>query len=491
MLSHLKQEMKVIVHVISHWILNNLSISIFLIFFICLKIPVLDFPLYWDEPAYNDLRLLSWDGIKYFFPWNVEHLGLNSHPEGLQFILYWFYQFFGYSVISIHLTALFLSLLAIFCYYELIKDFFNKEIAFVSSILISISPIFFSLSTQLLPDIPTISVSLFAYYLLNKKHYKLFVFIGFLAGLMSESALGFSASLVLVYLIRFIRKQASLKEMLLSTIPVLSLFYFFVKKKIVEGVFVDHPAIVQRENMTNFKWWEIKNENLRTLEAMNDFLYHNSSELLLILAVIGLFIIIAKFKTYFNELFIYLLTSSFAFYAFFFVYGDYHPRNVFPAFNFVFVLFAFPIYELFKRNKMVGRVLFSIVLVLLLKQSNKPFHTGDAIFSSYLEQTSLCKDMFNYIEDAKIKGPFYATFPIAYFFEDPGSGYVYKPLEIHPYFHPHYKNLNGLSVSNTIALTNIESHYQHDYIQNFIRDNGFVLEKYFKRGNTEGWIYTR
>lgn len=473
------------------WILNNPLMTYFLVFFICLKIPVLNFPLYWDEPAYNDLKLMSWDGLKYFFPWNTDDLGLNSHPVGLQFLLYWFYQFFGYNLISMHLLALFLSVIALCCYYELTKEFLGKSGATLLSIFIGTSPIFFSQSTQFLPDIPTISVSVLAFLLFRKKKYITFSFVALLAGMMSESALGFSGALIVISCYQLFKKNIEVKHFLLSFLPVISLIYFFIKKKIIEGAYINHPAIIDRENMVNFKWWEINDENLNTLKFMNEFFLHNSANMLLVLAALGLIFSLIRFKKYINEVVIYFFLSSVAYYLFFFIYGDYHPRNIFPVFNFVFFFYVITIKEIGKHFKPV-KILASIsVIMALISYWFKPFHTGDAIYRTYVDETILCKRMFNYIEKNNDPGPFYATFPIAYFFKDVGSGYVDAPLRINPYYYPHYNNISGLNRSKKVALTNIENKHNLEFLTKYLRENHFQLEKEFTVGGTKGWIYSR
>jgi hypothetical protein len=476
---------------IKNWIIDNKIIAFFGLFFICLKLPLLGLPLYWDAPAYNDIRLMAPDGIKYFFPWNTTSLGLNRHPNGLQFILYWFYQFFGYKISSAHIMSLFLSMLALFSYYELTKKFYTKQMAIITTVLISFCPIFFSQATQLLPDIPTVSLSVFSFYLFINKKYKWFIPISFLSGLISESALGFSGALVLVALIDFLRKKISLKEALYSFTPVLALVYYFIKQKLTTGDLIKHPAILGRQERFGFSWLDINHENFNALNNMNAFIEHNSYGPLLFLALLAIIFMLLKLKTNFNRFILFLVTSSVAYYAFFFIYGDYHPRNIFPIYILIYFLYGFITTKLMQINKFLGSALLTFVLFLTLSISLKPFHTGDSIYSSYIEEVNLCRDLFDYIKKEKLKGSFYATFPIAYFFEDLGSGYVDRKRVIHTYYSDGQWNLPGLKRTKYIVMTNIEGNDKHEIVHNYIKENNFKLIYQLQSGQARAWIFER
>jgi len=474
-----------------NWIPKNQLFSFFILFFICLKFPLLDLPLYWDAPAYNDLRLMSPDGIKYFLPWNTESLGLNRHPNGLQFIVYWFYQFFGYTVTTLHIMALSLSLLTLFSYYELIKKYMDQMIATLSVVFIGLSPIFFSQATQFLPDIPTISLSVFSLYLFLNKKYKLFIPISFLAGLISEATLGFSGALFLIAIYMRYKKEISTKVFFLSTIPSLSIVYYFLKQKIITGALVKHPAILQREAKTGFSWFDIKEENFYVLRMMREFILHNSSALILFILPISMFVIVYKRKELINRSLIYFILSALAFLGFFFVYGDYHPRNIFPVYNIIFIFLAIFLVLIKKVNQPAFVLSLFLCLSVLIPQNFRPKHTGDSVYSSYIDEVTLCRDTFKYIDTNNIPAPFYATFPIAYFFEDVGSGYVNRPLEIHPYYSDGQWNPKGRNLARSIVITNIEGNHRHNPVYDFIKAKNFKLEKHIIRGRSESWIFTR
>lgn len=482
------REFKNIKERLTRWTKDNQSILIIILTFILFKLPLLNFPLYWDEPAYNDIRL--WRGnIDFLLPWNLKSYGLNNHPNGLQIILGIFYQVFGNGLWVTHFTSLTLSSLTLFYSYKLQLSIFNKKSALITVCLFAISPLFFSQATQLLPDIPTLCFGLGTAYFFFQRKWKSFILSSMFLGLIAESGLAFSVSLFLVSLGEYSLKRIKLKSLVLSLLPSFFLVYYFLKQRFISGRFIQHPAILGRETH-GFSWLNLNEENLRVLKAMNNFLVYNFSALTLIILAAVLILIIRKYfinnlRSMFYPLFAIL------FYGFFYVYGDYHPRNILPVYYFIAVLLSLGACLVFEKNRALSVVFLVVISFLIGKQNFKPFDTGDSTYVSYIDEVNLSQKTLAYFEKHKLPEPVYATFPIAYFFEDIGSGYFSKPYKVIPYYSDNQWRYSEREAANTVVITSIEENHRWREVSDWLVKDKWILVKYFKNRYVESWIYVR
>jgi len=472
-----------IINIIKKEKLLSLSIFSFFIF----KLPYIFLPLYWDEPAYNDIRL--WDDISLIFPWSFESLGLNSHPNSIQVLLGIFYYIFGQEVYVAHLLSLVISCFFIYYSIKTLEISFNKKIAFISTNLFVISPIFLAQSTQLLPDIPTLmfGVASFYYFLINSKWR--FLLFAICLGLVAESGLAFSCGIILYALFKYYRKEISFRRLLLSFTPAISLGYYFIKQGFLSGRLIQHPAILQREG-SGFSWLDINEENFKVLGRMNDFLWYNSGEyILVVLPLLALFLIFLKKKMKLSQL--YFVSFSLAFYVFFFIYGDYHPRNIIPVYYCVMIMYGVFVWNLSQKNKYIGVFALILIAFFIGKQNFKPFDTGDSTIVTYIDETLLAQKTLRYFEDNKLQTPVYTTFPIAYFFDDVGSGYFKRKYDVIAYYSDGQWRYADRESAKTVIITSIEANHDDPEVNNWLKNGNWKLIKTFKNKFTSSWIYTR
>ena len=462
-----------------------LSLSIL---FILLKLPVLGLPLYWDEPAYMDARLWDWRSFELFLPWNTQSLGLNNHPPGQQFALYLFALFLPESMVTIHFTALVFSLNLMIFGYLWLKMMFGGRLALTSILLFFSTPIAFSLSTQWLPDLPNLSLAMSSLYFYQKRRWPLFLLFGFWLGLISESSLGYLAGILLYALWEFRAGKVSLKGPVTAVLAHAGIVFFFVKKKFLLGAFTNHPAILLREQRSGFHWLQIKAENLNALRHINEFIQHNNGLLITALFLALAIYLIVKKRSLFTGLAPLGLFALF-FYGFFFVYGDYHPRNTMPVYFFLSFLAAFGLDGLLRKKSwfMFGAAL---LLARNVAANFTPYGTGDANIVSYVRETKLCQETVDWLVDNKIPGPLYASFPIAFFLEDARSGYLERPYEVVSYYNDGQWRSEERVKTKTAIVTNIEGNDNIAQINAYL-EKRFRLIKSIEHKGVRAWIFTR
>ncbi|MEM5797913.1 MAG: glycosyltransferase family 39 protein [Candidatus Aenigmatarchaeota archaeon] len=138
-------------------------------FFILARWPLVD----WDESVYIGMG-------KWLYSGGQAGLWEPIRPLLIPVIL-GFFWFAGQDVILIgHIIALLFSIGCIFMVFLIGKEIFNKRVGLLAAVILSITPIFFSLSLSLLTDIPSTFFALVAIWFFIKKQP---IFSGLAAGL--------------------------------------------------------------------------------------------------------------------------------------------------------------------------------------------------------------------------------------------------------------------------------------------------------------------
>jgi len=164
--------------------------------FIVAKIPVLNYPFYWDE---------SWSyapGVKLMYlhgpslmPNAIDLFYSRGHPLLFYASAAAWMKVFGDSHIAQHSFCLLLSVLLIFLVYEVGLKFFNKKVALISLLLLPLQIMFFVQTTFLLPEVMIGLLTLMTIYFYVEEKY-LFTFLSCTALMLTKES-GFVLGLIL------------------------------------------------------------------------------------------------------------------------------------------------------------------------------------------------------------------------------------------------------------------------------------------------------
>lgn len=169
---------------------------------------------------------------------------------GLILIYGWLAKIFGLKIVFL-LTPFFASL-AVFCFYEIIKKVFNKQIAFWSALLLLVHPAFWYFSSRgLFPNILFVSLLIISFYFLvcrskltqiKTRNYAEFILAGLFFGLAMIVRLSeiIWAGGVLLILFLIYRKKVSWKQIALFLIFA---FLTFLPIFLYNQIFYNNPFL--------------------------------------------------------------------------------------------------------------------------------------------------------------------------------------------------------------------------------------------------------
>jgi 4-amino-4-deoxy-L-arabinose transferase-like glycosyltransferase len=227
---------------------NNIfevSTAVAIFVFILCKRHDIRIPYHWDElgvyvPAAFQMKDTGHISL---LPGSIDSLFSRGHPLLFTFSNALVFKIFGDTVTVGHIFALLLSILTLVLFFIVAKNLFNKKVAFISTILLSAQPIFFTLSAQLLPEMMITFFTLGCIYGIAKKKWILYGIFGSLAILTKESAIVIPATALLLMFIESIRNKDfftmnRFRSFLTGSIPLFVFGIFLIIQKIQNGWFL-------------------------------------------------------------------------------------------------------------------------------------------------------------------------------------------------------------------------------------------------------------
>jgi 4-amino-4-deoxy-L-arabinose transferase-like glycosyltransferase len=148
-----------------------LLLTLTLICFVCVKLPYISLPYYWDEawvyaPAIQVMHKLGASFAPDALPVDYG----RGHPLLFHFLGSIWLTVFGYSIISLHTFALTLSVLTLLVIYHIVTHLFYRSTGLVAVILIILQSVFFAQSVLVLPEVLLLLFLLLAlHYYVRKK----------------------------------------------------------------------------------------------------------------------------------------------------------------------------------------------------------------------------------------------------------------------------------------------------------------------------------
>jgi len=197
-------------------------------FVIILKVPVTSLP-YTEDGATWTINSALWIYDNYFVYPIIENTtrgisGGNGHPTLIFNLLAVLYHIFGYSIELTHITMIIFGCLTLLYTYLLATFIYNKSVGVISSILLIVTPLYFSLIGQLRLDVPLMAFSVMTlYYAAIEKRWA-FAITGSLLVLTKEPGTAVVFCCFLYIALKYFKKEsvsAYIKRLFTYCIPAL------------------------------------------------------------------------------------------------------------------------------------------------------------------------------------------------------------------------------------------------------------------------------
>jgi 4-amino-4-deoxy-L-arabinose transferase-like glycosyltransferase len=212
---------------------------------IVFKIPHLGLQFFWDEAwVYAPAVKLMGAGLPSLMPDSIPVDYTRGHPLIFHFMASCWLKIFGESNASLHSFALLISVLLLCSVYYFGKTIFNKNVAVVATILLSVQAVFLAQSSFLLPEIMlSLFVVLTTFCFLKEKKVG-YILFGTALVLTKESGVILIASLAVWFFIDYllVKKEGFkavifFRDLLILVLPVLIASVYFITQWKIHGWF--------------------------------------------------------------------------------------------------------------------------------------------------------------------------------------------------------------------------------------------------------------
>jgi hypothetical protein len=214
------------------------SLAALAIVVVVLKVPTLNVPTYWDE--------MGWFRQAHYLEPNLLRAipGLRpagefwGHPPGLQLILATLGRVFGVTITTAHALIAAFAALGVCSTFLLARHWYGVGTAWLASLLLLLSPVYFAQSGMFLADLPITALGALAMWFVLTNRYGPYVVCATAMVFIKETAI---AMVVAMLIFRFVfmkpLREARIREVVMYSIPVLLIGAFFVLQKLTTGEF--------------------------------------------------------------------------------------------------------------------------------------------------------------------------------------------------------------------------------------------------------------
>ncbi len=269
-------------------------LCILCVVFVCIKIPNLNIPFFWDEawvytPA---LKTMAHDGLS-MLPSGLVDSYSRGHPLLFFFCGALWVKIFGGSFFTLHAFALVIAIGFIFTLYFIVRKLFSSTLALIVSVITLAQPIFFAQAGLVLPEIFLSLWAILTIYHFVKKQWFYYFLFGSLMLLTKESGVIVIASLMLYQAICFSTQKITfqslktfVKDSFIAFAPMLSFIAFLIIQHHQRGYYFypDHIALL------NFNWHDFQ----ETLKHLYDYLFEKQGRIYITVSFLALFALFYK-----------------------------------------------------------------------------------------------------------------------------------------------------------------------------------------------------
>jgi len=401
-------------------------------------------------------------------PWVSQYISDFSHPPLFYEIMAVSYILLGHSQITSHIIILFFVILTLFFTYLIGREVFNSEEGLLASILLFFSPIFFSQSGRIFPEMAITALTLVTFYFVFKERFYLYLLSGTILVLLKEQGvIGIFG--ILIYLF-FKHKKEGMKSLFNKlfrySIPIFILVYWYIFHYLKTGLFT-YYSDTSKYFISAF---------IENLFFIVKFLLFDQYRIFLTAGIIVFFMTRKNYKV---NLKMSSLLLTLTIYVLFIAWVDqgqiftsnFYIRHVLPIFPIFFLFSSHKLFSLIK-NKSIKIVLALIIILLFVSNYHTPtkynFEENMRYRDIILTQEKALTFLNQYPETSKIWVDLYTYLNFGY----PYVGYVDKSLNIdlipieylkfedaNPVFQDNF-NSGDLVLETSLYMTLLRGDYQ-------------------------------
>lgn len=220
---------------------SQIILSALLLIFILCKLNALNLPYFWDElGVYSRAGLYLHDHGLSLLPKDLPPELSRGHPMLFSFINGLSYTIFGDSLLTGHITALFMSVLFILALYYIFKKYFNAPVALGITATVLLQPLFFAQSVLVLPEVALALFIWLSIYFFSDKRMGYYCLYSGMAMLIKETAIIIPFVVIIADLLIHLAgrqnlRRNMLKKYIVALFPLLVFALFLLLQKQQNG----------------------------------------------------------------------------------------------------------------------------------------------------------------------------------------------------------------------------------------------------------------
>lgn len=462
----------------------NIGLLLIIIILIVIKIPHLNLPFFWDEAwSYAPAVEKMYHAGPSLLPGKILDWFTRGHPLLFYFLSSLWLKIFGTSLIAVHSFPLLLSVLLLISIFYLGKIIYNEALGLISVLLFAVQSIFLTQSAMLLPEILMTLLSVLTIIGYISKKPMIEIIFGSLLVMTKETGIVLILCILLHRLIFYFlieRKNIDflkiIKQLIISSIPLLVITIFFIIQKIKMGYFF-YP---EHMGMLTLNLSSIIN---KFISIFNYMAIRQSRNVLTFITILTILYLLLKRKHLEIDwkpvgfillfIFFYILFSAVNFFTI------RYTLSIIPLY---LIICDYIILSVIKKYKIVSFVVFILIILFPFIYTVKTRNSSDNTLG-YINNVKVHKQVVEFCEkknwyDTGISTHFLMTFNL----KNPFLGYLNSDET--------FKHVNTTIDENSeiVIISNIELNEKLEVIRH---SKEYELIKRFEKDNAWSEIYGR
>ncbi|HRO42652.1 MAG TPA: glycosyltransferase family 39 protein [Flavipsychrobacter sp.] len=249
----------------------TLLFAIVVVVFTILKIQTIATPYFWDELGVyvpGALKMMD-NGTIGLLPSSLEPLYSRGHPLLFVFSQASWFHLVGDTPAAGHSFSIMLAVATLIVFYYCARDLFGNKIAFVSSALLAVQPMFFAMAGVILPEMMLTLFTIPAIWAIVKNRWVIFAITGSLAMMTKESAIIIPPlAMLVIFVDSLLEKRVfslrNISRYILAAVPfmIYGLFLIIQKKQNGWYFFPEHMGYLRLDASLIEQLWIIARDTL-------------------------------------------------------------------------------------------------------------------------------------------------------------------------------------------------------------------------------------
>lgn len=397
------------------------SLAALAILAVLLKMPTLSTPAYWDEMGWLRQAEYLEHNLLRAIPGLRPAGEFWGHPPGLQLILATIGRGFGVTVITAHALIAIFAALGVCSTFVLARHWYGTATAWVASLLLLLSPVYFAQAGMYLADVPITALGAFTMYFALTNRYVPYLVCAVAMVFIKETAI---AMLVALLMYRFAvanpLRAARLREVVKYAVPLLSIGAFFVLQKLTTGeFFFIYDFDIELFQLTPDHAW-------RTAGYITRWLFFEQGRIVFS-ALIALSLLVSREARQRRELWLFAMVVLLSGYSFSVLY--YLPRYLLPILPLFCILSARAVFDLARTPRLRPLAAASALGMAGWLLVSRPFRGTGETSLRYLDVVSMHQSAIDRIATERREARVLTHWPHSDALARPLLGYVTTPIE--------------------------------------------------------------